>query len=217
MADDSHGKKIEWSKFPVHAVTSDTLVTSPGFFARAEAVASSKKAAINLRAHGIGGRKLFEVAARLREITFEHGAPLIVAGRIDIAIAVGADSVQLGAHTVPLKAAAALCGKHGKNHGYSCHSVREAVDAEKAGASYVYLGTIFSSVSKPEVTPCGVGLLAKTCKSVDIPVVAIGGIDITNVGSVAGVGASGAAAINSVWSAPDPEAAVLKLAAFFKV
>lgn len=217
MADDSHRKKIEWSKFPVHAVTSDTLVKAPGFFAKAEAVASSKKAAINLRAHGIGGRKLFEIAVKLREITAEHGAPLIVAGRIDIAIAAGADSVQLGAHTVPLEAAAELCGKHGKIFGYSCHSEQEAVAAQSAGASYIYLGTVFSSVSKPEVTPCGVGLLAKTCESVDIPVVAIGGIDITNVGGVAGVGASGAAAINSVWSAPDPGAAVLKLAAFFEV
>ncbi len=212
----SHDSKKNWQKFPVHAVTSGSLVTSPGFFEKAAAVASSGLAAINLRAHGLGGRQLFEIALKLREITAAAGTPLIVAGRIDIAIAAGADSVQLGAHGVPLEAAVELCGKHGKNFGYSCHSVQEAAQAREAGASYVYLGTVFSSVSKPGVSPCGAGLLAKTCESVDIPVVAIGGIDPSNAGRVAGAGASGAAAISSIWNAPDSRAAVLELAEFFK-
>jgi thiamine-phosphate pyrophosphorylase len=215
MAEDSHSKKIIWQIFPVHAVTSDTLVTSPDFLERATEVASSKKTAINLRAHSLGGRRLLETAKKLREITSAAGTPLIVGGRIDVAIAAGADVVQLGTHTVPLEAAAELCGKHGIKFGYSCHSVQEAVAAEKAGASYVYLGTVFSSASKPGVAPCGVDLLAKTCESVNIPVVAIGGVDPTNVGRVAGATASGAAAISSIWNAPDPKAAALELAAFF--
>ncbi len=208
--------KINWQKISIHAVTSDSLVTSPDFFEKAEAVAFSKKAAINLRAHGLGGRRLFEIAARLREITTAARTPLIVAGRIDVAIAAGADAVQLGAHAVPLEAAAKLCNRYGKKFGYSCHSVREAVAAREAGASYVYLGTVFPSASKPGVASCGVGLLAKTCESVDIPVVAIGGIDPASAGRVAGAGASGAAAISSIWNAPDPGAAVLELAEFFQ-
>ncbi len=216
MAEDSHEKKTEWSKFTVHAVTSDTLVTSPDFFEKAEAVACSKKTVINLRAHSLGGGRLLEAAQKLREITAAAGVPLVVAGRIDIAIAAGADAVQLGAHTVPLEAAAALCAKRGMKFGYSCHSVGEAVAAQKAGASYVYLGTVFSSASKPGVTPCGADLLAKTCESVDIPVVAIGGIDSASAGRVAGAGASGAAAISAIWNASDPKAAVLELASFFQ-
>ena len=215
MSSDSHSKK-NWQKIPVHAVTSDSLVTSPDFFEKAEAVVSSKKAAITLRAHGIGGRQLFEIALKLREITTAAGTPLIVAGRIDIALAAGADAVQLGAHTVPLDAAAKLCGRHGVEFGYSCHSVEQALAARGAGASYLYLGTVFSSASKPGVSPCGVDLLAKTCESVDIPVVAIGGIDPANAGRVAGAGASGAAAISSVWNATDPGKAVLELAVFFQ-
>ena len=216
MAADSQNSKVNWQKISVHAVTSDNLVSSPDFFEKAAAVASSKKAAINLRAHRLGGRRLFEIALKLRKITTAAGTPLVVAGRVDVAIAAGADAVQLGAHTVPLEAAAELCGKHGKKFGYSCHSVQEVVAAWKAGASYVYLGTVFSSASKPGVAPCGVDLLAQTCESVDIPVVAIGGIDPTNAGRVAGAGASGLAAISAIWNASDPREAVMELAAFFR-
>jgi thiamine-phosphate pyrophosphorylase len=206
---------INWQKYPVHAVTGDELALSPGFFELAAQVAGTGLAAINLRAHGLSGRRLYEIALQLREITGRFGTPLVVNGRPDIALAVGADSVQLGANTVPLEAAARLCRERDLQFGVSCHSQDEALAAQAAGASYLYLGTVFSSASKPGVVPCGAGFLAKITKTVDIPVVAIGGIEPGNVAQAAASGAAAAAAITSVWKALSPADAVRELGAHF--
>ncbi len=191
---------IDWYKFPVHAVTSPQVIDQPGFYGRAAALAAGGSTAIHLRAHGMAGKALYDAARRLRELTAEAGAPLLVNDRIDLALAAGADGVHLGARSVPLEAAAVLCRERSLPFGYSCHSLPEALAAERAGAGYLYFGTIFASAAKPGVQPCGTGPLAEICAGVGIPVYGIGGIGPENAGQVAAAGASGAAVISAAWA-----------------
>ena len=88
--------------------------------------------------------------------------------------------------------------------GQSIHSVENAIKAEKAGASYLFAGTIFPSKSHPSLPGSGTEYLARICRAVTIPTVAIGGIDETNTESVIKSGASGIAVISSLLDAKDP-------------
>ena len=88
--------------------------------------------------------------------------------------------------------------------GQSVHSVESAVTAEKAGASYLFAGTIFPSRSHPGLPGAGTEYLARICQAVAIPTVAIGGIDETNTESVIKAGASGIAVISSLLEAKNP-------------
>ena len=88
--------------------------------------------------------------------------------------------------------------------GQSIHSVENAIKAEKAGASYLFAGTIFPSKSHPSLPGSGTEYLARICRAVTIPTVAIGGINETNSESVIKSGASGVAVISSLLEAKNP-------------
>ncbi|MCE5273020.1 thiamine phosphate synthase, partial [bacterium] len=122
-------------KCRVHAVTDSTALADPSFEARAEALAGTGLTALALRAGAFDGRSVYNLALRLREITGKAGVPLIINSRLDIALAAGADFVQLGYHSVPLEAAAPLCKARGLGFGCSCHSLEQARQAVAAGAS----------------------------------------------------------------------------------
>jgi len=196
-------KKLNWTKYRVHAVTSAELLAKTDFFARAAELAATGCVAINLRAHGLSGSKIYETALRLREMTRRVGAFLVVNDRIDVALAAGADGVHLGARSIPLARAVELCRSRGLGVGYSCHDLGQAEAAARAGADYLYLGTVFHSAGKPGTVPCGTAILAEVCRGVPVPVFGIGGIDPGNIRQIAEAGASGAAVITAAWEALD--------------
>ena len=197
-------------------MTDTEVLESADFLDRARALSATGLAAINLRAHGFQGGRLFAVAEALREITAREDVPLVVNDRLDVALAVSADAVHFGIRSIPLQAAAPLCRAGEIPFGYSCHSLKEAGEAQQLGAAYVYLGTVFPSMSKPGVTPAGLGLLERVCGALELPVFAIGGISPGNAAKVAASGAYGAAAISSVWKAGNMVQAVERINACFE-
>jgi len=209
-------KKHDLLKFRIHAVTDTTLVESADFLDKARIVSATGLVAINLRAHGLEGRRLYDLAEALRGITTQEGVPLVVNDRLDVALAVAADAVHFGRRSIPLAAAAELCRVKKLHFGYSCHSLEEAREAQELGAAYIYLGTIFSSASKPGVAPAGVKLLERACPEIELPVFAIGGISPDNAAEAAASGAYGAAAISAVWNAGDISQALEGMNACFE-
>lgn len=125
---------------------------------------------------------------------------IIVNDRSDVALAVGADGVHLGSESVP--AGETIRWLRAGNApadfliGVSCHQLGEAITAEKAGANYIFLGPIYETPSKRAFgAPQGVAKLAEICKTVKIPVLAIGGITEENAADCLHAGAAGIAAI----------------------
>ena len=205
----------------LHAVTDQATLESPDFAERARVLAGTGKVALALRGHTLSGRELYDRALILREITSAAGVPLIINTRVDVALAVCADFVQLGYHSIPLEACAPLCRERGLAFGCSCHSAEQVDEALKAGAAYVYLGTIFATGSKPGVKPAGIGLVREICGKVrDIPVFAIGGMSPDTAPEVAEAGAFGCAAVSALWHSSNPEEtvkAVERMAGAFEI
>ncbi len=129
---------------------------------------------------------------------------IIINDRLDVALATQASGVHLGENSFPVEAAKRLLLASGKEPsrsanflvGVSCHSLEAAQSAASAGADYIFFGPIFATPSKAAVgSPQGLDRLSEVCRSVNIPVLAIGGISLANIPSCFSAGASGIAAI----------------------
>jgi thiamine-phosphate pyrophosphorylase len=165
---------------------------------------------IQLRGKTLSGRELFIVGERLRELTGERGVPFIVNDRVDVAVAVRADGVHLGQEDLPIEAARRIV-REDLLIGISTHGIEEAVDAERRGASYIGLGAMFPTFTKDDARYTGVEVLKGVKHHVTLPVVAIGGINESNVDEVLAAGADGIAVISAVVGAEDVEEAARRL------
>ena len=164
-----------------------------------------------LRDKGAPARETLALARRLRDAT-RGKALLIINDRADIAMLSDADGVQLGEGGMDVASARRLLGD-GALIGRSVHSAEGAVRARDEGADYLILGTVFPTPSHPGGAAGGLELVEEAARSVDIPILGIGGIDETNAAELVRAGASGAAAIGAVAGAANPSAAAARLAA----
>jgi thiamine-phosphate pyrophosphorylase len=164
---------------------------------------------VQLREKDLSASELFDLASRLRAVT-RGRALFLVNDRIDVAMACGADGVHLPEDGLPVGMARWLLGKHALI-GCSVHSVEAAVEAERNGADFVQVGTIFATDSKPDAKPAGAKLIDEVAKVVSIPVLAVGGVKAKNVAEVIAAGASGASVISAICGAREPEKAADEL------
>jgi len=158
---------------------------------------------IQLREKELDSRSLLDIAVQLRHLTRARGAAFIVNDRLDIALAADADGVHFGQTDLPVAIARRLMGP-GAVIGASAGAVSEAEEAQAAGASYLGVGPVFATPSKPDAGDAiGVSLLAQIRRAVRLPLLAIGGITCQNVAEVIAAGADGIAVIAAVAEAPD--------------
>jgi thiamine-phosphate pyrophosphorylase len=155
-------------------------------------------------------RELYETVLELLPLARETGGNLLVNDRVDVALASGADGVHLAAKSLPPEVARELLGEK-PLLGCSVHGLRAAREAVGAGADYVTFGHVYPTTSKPGLPPRGVRELAEIVESVEVPVLAIGGVDESNVHEVLATGASGIAVISTIMTARDPRLAAKRL------
>ena len=171
-----------------------------------QALAGGVKA-VQLREKDLCGRELFRIAEQARRLCERYHAALFINDRVDVALAVDADGVQLGKASLPVPAARALLGPS-KLIGASIHSLAEGRQSEQSGADFVSFGPIYFTPSKASFGAAqGVPALARVVESLSLPVYAIGGIALDNVGAVRRSGARGVALISAVLGAENPQAA----------
>jgi thiamine-phosphate pyrophosphorylase len=164
---------------------------------------------IQLREKDLPAGELFALAMRLHEVT-RNRAILVINDRLDVNLAVGTDGVHLPENGLPVSIARSLLGQH-TLIGCSVHSEEAAVEAERGGADYVQIGTIYATESKPDAEPAGPDLVRKVSSALTIPVLAVGGVGAKNAGEVIEAGASGASVISAILGASEPEAATRQL------
>ena len=157
---------------------------------------------VQLREKELPGRELLALAQEMREVT-QDKALLLVNERVDVALAAGADGVQLGEGAMPVEAVRELAGEQ-LLIGRSVHSSEGAQEAEAQGADFLIVGTTFPSASKPGMAPAGPELLSRIARAVTIPFLAIGGVNRENVDQVMEQGCSGVAVISAILGAVDP-------------
>lgn len=141
-------------------------------------------------------KNIYYNALKLREITREKGAILIINDHVDIACAVDSDGVHLGQDDLPLSEARKIIDD--RIIGISTHSIEQAIEAQKGGADYIGFGPVFYTETKDAGLPKGVDELYKIKKFIKIPVVAIGGINLTNVKRVLETGVDGIAVASAI-------------------
>ena len=142
--------------------------------------------------------QMYEEALRLKEICLDGDCLFLINDRLDIALAVEADGVHVGQTDMPCLQARRLLGSE-KVIGVTVHNLAEAVQAESEGADYLGVSPIFQTATKPDAgKPAGISLIEEIRDQVDIPLVAIGGINHANASQVIGAGADAICAISSV-------------------
>ncbi len=164
--------------------------------------------AIQLRDKQASAAELLAIAAQLRDLSVQYDALLVVNDRFDLALAAGADGVHLGPEDLPVDAVRSVVPAD-FIIGFSTETADGAQAAEEEGASYLGVGAIYGTSSKPGLKDerIGVGRLRDVTQAVSIPIVGIGGITPGNAADVYAAGA-GVAVLAAVMGDPEPGEAV---------
>lgn len=189
-------------------VTDRALLASRDWSELAQAAAAGGVNAVQIREPGLTARELFSIVTSIQS-ALPSGVLTIVNDRLDVALACGADGVQLGARSLPVRIARGIAGE--LTLGASVHSLEEAVQAERDGADYLVVGTMFPSRSHPGKAPEGLPLLREIRGTVGLPLIGIGGVTAERASSVMKAGASGVAVISEIMAANDVEQSARRL------
>lgn len=150
------------------------------------------------------------LARELATMCHQNGAIFIMNDHADLAVACGADGLHVGQHDLPIGEARKIL-KPRQLVGRSNALLEEALVSHAKGADYVAVGSIFPTTSKSNTRPAGLETLRRVRQAFPGPLVAIGGINETNVGSVVAAGADAVCVISAVTAAPDPRDAARRL------
>jgi thiamine-phosphate pyrophosphorylase len=191
----------------LHAITDERIARRADLDEVASALAAGggERLALHARGRSLSGLEHHDLAVRLSACP---PARLFVNDRLDVALAVGAAGVQLGAASLDPQDARRLelrwwIGK-------SVHDLDEAAAARAGGADYLLVGPLYATATHPDREPLGLARLGPIV-SLGLPVIAIGGVTPPRVGEVRRAGAYGVAAIRALWDAPDPAAAARQM------
>lgn len=165
---------------------------------------------VQLREKDCSSLEFYETALRVKKITDQYKIPLIINDRVDIALAVNADGVHVGQDDLPAASVRRILGGD-KVIGVSAGSVREAVKAREDGADYLGVGAMHATSTKTDADVTTVEELKKIREMVDLPIVAIGGMNKQTLPELKGTGVDGIAVVSAVIAADDIERAAREL------
>jgi len=191
----------------IYLVTDEKACLGKDFYACIEEAIKGGVKIVQLREKNISTKDFYEKALKVKEICKNYGALFIINDRLDIAQAVGADGVHLGQSDMPIEEARKIL-KDKFLIGATARNIEEAKKVELSGADYIGSGAIFGTSTKDNAKKLEMEELKKIVASVKIPVFAIGGININNVGSLKNIGLQGICAVSGILSEKDCKKAV---------
>ena len=190
--------KADKSIFRLYAVTDRFGLPYEEFIKKIGEALSGGITCLQLREKNIFDEDFLKEAIEVKKMCRKHNVPLIINDNVKIALECGADGVHIGHNDMSIKQARKILGDD-FIIGVSAHNVGEALEAEKNGADYLGTGAAFGSKTKKDANAISHQTIADICKAVKIPVVAIGGIEKTNVLELKGTGIDGIAVISAVF------------------
>lgn len=175
-----------------------------GFPERLEQIASAHPAAVLLREKDLDRAAYRALACEALQVCRKYQVPCILHSFADIAAELGAAAIHL---PLPILRAMPLHQKGAFTEiGASCHSVEDALEAERLGCTYITAGHIFDTDCKRGLPGRGLAFLETVCQRVSIPVYAIGGISSLNISAVRDTGANGACVMSGPMLCADVKA-----------
>lgn len=146
----------------------------------------------------------YNLALKVKEITTKYDVPLIINDRVDVALAIDADGVHVGQSDMPCDVTRRLIGPD-KILGISAATIEEAKKAESDGADYIGTGAVFPTATKDDAPSVTKEELTEIVKSINIPVVAIGGINLDNASQLTDTGIAGLSVVSAIMSSDNPK------------
>ncbi len=165
---------------------------------------------IQLREKELDYDSFLAEAREIKEVCKRYNVPFVINDNVDLAIACDSDGVHVGQSDMEAGNVRAKLGKE-KIIGVSVQTVEQAILAEKHGADYLGVGAVFSTSTKTDADKVSLETLTAICNSVNVPVVAIGGIGIHNIRELTGTGVDGVAVVSAIFAQPDIKLATEKL------
>jgi len=191
--------KIDYSLYLV----TDRELCRGEFLESIESAIKGGVSVVQLREKDASSAEFYRMALELRKLTCRYGVPFIINDRLDIALAVDADGLHIGQSDMPLEVARRLLGSE-KIIGVSASCVEEAKLALEGGADYLGVGAVFPTGTKGDADSVSIDELRRIKGSVDIPVVAIGGINEANAHVPLSAGIDGISVVSAIVASDSP-------------
>lgn len=196
----------------LYFITDSTKYTEEEFLCRIEQALQGGVTLLQLREKDKSTKEYIELAEKVHSITKRYNVPLIIDDRVDVALAVNAEGVHVGAGDMPVAAARRLMGDD-KIVGATAKTVPWAKTACEEGADYLGVGAIYPTTTKVKTVLTSTDTLRDICSGVQIPVNAIGGLNKDNIDVLEGIPVAGICVVSAIMKADDPRKAAMELKA----
>lgn len=187
----------------LYFITDSTGWSEEEFLHRVEEALRGGATMLQLREKNKTTREYIALAEKVHELAKKYGVPLIIDDRVDVALAVDAEGVHLGAEDMLPDMARKILGED-KIIGATAKTVPWAMDVYERGADYLGVGAIYPTTTKVKTVVTSTETLDAICKAVPIPVNAIGGLNKTNTYVLEGIGIAGFCVVSAIMKAEDP-------------
>lgn len=180
------------------------------FFEKVEQALKGGVTLIQLREKNRSTQEYIHLAEKIHKLTKKYNVPLIIDDRIDVAMAVKSEGVHLGQSDMPISLAREILGDE-YIIGATAKTVPQAVEAYEQGADYLGVGAIYPTTTKVKTVLTSTETLNDICKSVPIPVNAIGGLNKDNINVLKGIDIAGICVVSAIMKAENPQIAAAEL------
>lgn len=194
----------------LYFITDSTGYTEEAFLLRVEQALRGGATLLQLREKNRSTRAYIRLAEKVHAIAKRYRVPLIIDDRVDVALAIDAEGVHVGAEDMPVTLARKLMGDD-KIVGATAKTVPWAREAWEQGADYLGVGAIYPTTTKVKTVLTSTETLREICNAVPIPVNAIGGLNKENIDVLAGIPIAGICVVSAIMKAEDPRTAAEEL------
>lgn len=194
----------------LYAVTDRSWLNGRTLYHQIEEALKGGATLLQLREKNLSEEAFLQEAIEIKQLCEKYHVPLIINDNVQIALKSGADGVHVGQGDMPADEVRKILGRD-KVIGVTARTVAQAREAERLGADYIGSGAVFGTGTKADAKKMEHKVFADICKSVEIPVVAIGGITGENILELKGLGAAGAAVVSGIFAKEDIRAATDEL------
>ncbi|MBQ9341270.1 MAG: thiamine phosphate synthase [Lachnospiraceae bacterium] len=194
----------------LYFITDSTNYSEEEFLYRVEEALKGGITLLQLREKNKSTKEYIQLAEKVHALAGRYNVPLIIDDRVDVALAINAEGVHVGAEDMPVKTARKLMGNN-KIVGATAKTVPWAKDAYEQGADYLGVGAIYPTTTKVKTVLTSTDTLRDICNAVPIPVNAIGGLNPDNIDILSGIPIAGICVVSAIMKADDPKVAAEKL------
>ena len=194
----------------LYFITDSTNYTEEEFLYRVEQALKGGATLIQLREKNKSTGEYIQLAEKVHTVAKRYNVPLIIDDRVDVALAIDAEGVHVGAEDMPVATARRLMGDD-KIVGATAKTVPWAKEAYEQGADYLGVGAIYPTTTKVKTVLTSTDTLRDICSAVPIPVNAIGGLNKDNIDVLAGIPIAGICVVSAIMKADDPKTAAEEL------